>query len=958
MKHQTNLERAPSGFALVITLIMLALAAVITVGLLNTASTDRSSAKSISDRFQASLAIENGLEAAKRALTTDGNGNLTSRNDVFVITRVAPGPANPSAEDTTAHYYYLGQAQVGSANVIYYPLFSGGTPQTVATTAQPTFTAFDPSASTTAVNLPALLPDPAASPAQPLLPAVTTKWIDVVDPHAATGPKLRYCFWIEDLGGYIDANSAGNIFGKNAGGTADQTHTRDNSIIQPLIDAGTARPTNLIAMWTVLNPTSGDPAGTPQQADNQSIVSKRAALFTSETVKQAIVSSSAAAYLKKVSRHVVTGTRADSEQQVIPYGFSYPKEGTAKLDLNAKIGSKDVDGIASAIKDNLTSWASTRRGGFPYQALPDTAKAEDSYRRTIAANIIGYAQPIADLPIVGTDYRGQGAYPLVNEFYDYFDWKSSSDTGITVDITSWVELWNMSNQTISGEVKYTDYYRHRLPLGAYTFFDDNHDPEKPDPGEGVTGIPYPTQNVTMAPNELQLLKFGPATYTLTSGTIPPNTLPLLATSTGRYKLEWKSSSSATSVTVDQPLGGVRMERDDVYNPKNTSSQVPYKWNGTDSGFAYYAGVASFYDNPGDPRSAFYIAAPQASSDYTTSATLWSRNAKPTSTVPIRQEVKPSRWFDTGHDTNMISPIGLKDTVSPTTVPPANRPPIDSSKAPMFISGAGKLRSITELAQIYDPAQWKTTTSGNKWLDIDSASTADAHYGGGRNLRIGRREFTRFNVAGAKASELLDIFSAGARRETQGLVNLNTATRETLRALGAGLILDADPNIKAGTTTLPLTSPTNTDQGDKFADAVIMSRNSQPFIAVRQLADLQALDATGKPAKDASGNPIVFFGNPQLWDSAQPAPPNTTWEWNDTGTEEYFARIFDLASVRSRNFRLFVTGEYVDPRFPDASGNPKILSTAKKVYHVFLRPTRGSDGSISAQQVDVTYERDL
>ncbi|MFL6515583.1 MAG: hypothetical protein ACJ8M1_11235, partial [Chthoniobacterales bacterium] len=494
------MPRRQGGFALIVTLIMLVLAAVIAVGVLNNASTDRSSAKSVSDRLQASLAIQNGLEAAKRALTTDGNGNLTSKNDAFVITRVAAAAANPDAEDTTANYYYLGQAQPGSAKVIYYPLFSGGTSQTVATTAQPAFAAFDSSASTTAVNLPSLLPDPAASPSKPLLPAVTTKWVDVLDPNTPAGPKLRYCFWVEDLGGYIDASSAGNISGKNAGGTADQTHTRDSSIMQPLIDAGTAKATSLIAMWTVFNSTAPDPAGSPQQADNQSIVSKRAALVTSETVKQAIVSSSAATYLQKVARHLISGTRADSEQQVIPYGFTYPKEGTPKIDLNAKIGSKDVDGIASAIKDNLTSWASTRRGGFPYQASPDTAKAEDSYRRTIAANIIGYAQPVGDSPIVGSDYRGQGAYPLVNELYDYFDWKSSSDTGITVEITSWVEMWNMSNQTITGDVKFTDYYRHRLLLGAYTFFDDNHDPEKPDPGESIAspGIPFPVQTVTMS----------------------------------------------------------------------------------------------------------------------------------------------------------------------------------------------------------------------------------------------------------------------------------------------------------------------------------------------------------------------------------------------------------------------------------------------------------------------------
>jgi hypothetical protein len=277
---------------------------------------------------------------------------------------------------------------------------------------------------------------------------------------------------------------------------------------------------------------------------------------------------------------------------------------------------------------------------------------------------------------------------------------------------------------------------------------------------------------------------------------------------------------------------------------------------------------------------------------------------------------------------------------------------------MVISNAGKLKSVTELRHIYDPAQWKMPTTGDKWTDIDSTATADAHYGGGFTLKIGRQEFTSFNKDGVRSSELLDIFCAGPRRETRGLINLNTATRETLRALGAGLVLGADPNIKSGTVTPPLNPPTTTDQADKFADAVIVSRNRQPFITPRQLAQLQSLDATGKPATDSNGNPISFFGNPQQWEATQAAPPNSTWEWNDAGTEEYFARIFDLTSARSRNFRVFVTGQYVDPRFPDAAGNPKLLATAKKVYHVFLHPVRAADGSITSQQIDVTYERDL
>src|SRR5205809_2648621 len=64
---------APSsrgGFALVITLVMVALLAIIAIGVLTSVSLERVTAKSYEDRYQAELAVQNGLEAAKQTLVT------------------------------------------------------------------------------------------------------------------------------------------------------------------------------------------------------------------------------------------------------------------------------------------------------------------------------------------------------------------------------------------------------------------------------------------------------------------------------------------------------------------------------------------------------------------------------------------------------------------------------------------------------------------------------------------------------------------------------------------------------------------------------------------------------------------------------------------------------------------------------------------------------------------------
>jgi len=58
----------------------------------------------------------------------------------------------------------------------------------------------------------------------------------------------------------------------------------------------------------------------------------------------------------------------------------------------------------------------------------------------------------------------------------------------------------------------------------------------------------------------------------------------------------------------------------------------------------------------------------------------------------------------------------------------------------------------------------------------------------------------------------------------------------------------------------------------------------------------------------------------------------------------FAKIYNLAATRSRNFRVFVTGQSLDK-------NGNVLSTVTKVYQVFVKPNR--DPNTGAIQKDAT-----
>jgi hypothetical protein len=130
-----------------------------------------------------------------------------------------------------------------------------------------------------------------------------------------------------------------------------------------------------------------------------------------------------------------------------------------------------------------------------------------------------------------------------------------------------------------------------------------------------------------------------------------------------------------------------------------------------------------------------------------------------------------------------------------------------------------------------------------------------------------------------------------------------------------------------TTNPPLYSPMDTKVADRFADAVI---NSRPLLSTSALSAI----------RDSQGQ--LFFGNSNQYNSNtnQTAPT----EWNDPGREELFAKIYNLATTRSRNFRVFVTGQSLDK-------NGNVLSTVTKVYQVFVKPNR--DPATGAIQKDAT-----
>src|SRR6266700_6377552 len=279
----SQLAGSRRGFALVVTLVMVALMAVIAVGVFTSVSVERATATSYTNRYQAELAVQNGLQAAAKTLdaTPTGTSSITG-TDTFLVVR-ADGPAD--ANGNKAAYYYLSQPSTGSnPTITYYPLFSASTDPSTPTSQTTTIDLTAPfapavptpappansaaSESTSAWNaagtrrLPTLYPwgQPSPSPSGP-----SVKWVEMRDPQnpatppAHNLPYTRYAYWVEDLVGYLDASQVGG-----------QTRT-------------TGTDPREIAMFTIFDPAEQtDPGNTAATT----LINNRPLLFTVPTVQQ------------------------------------------------------------------------------------------------------------------------------------------------------------------------------------------------------------------------------------------------------------------------------------------------------------------------------------------------------------------------------------------------------------------------------------------------------------------------------------------------------------------------------------------------------------------------------------------------------------------------------------------------------------------------------------------------
>jgi len=854
------------GVALVTTVIVVAVLAVVAVAFMQSTTTDRLSSRSVANYNRAKLAAEAGLAVAEATLAR------AMTNDTFIVV------ANADRQ------MFVGNGISNSINFSYTPIFS--TVSNLSTAVSNIVTAAIPS-----TNVAGGILFTNAMPGGLSITSPAVSWVYLTDASGQT--NARFAYWVEDLGGKLDLSVVG------ATNASDRTNARRLTGTNPAE----------IALWSLFSTNS---PSDPGNAAATNLVGARSNLVTPATARlvEASVTTNILAELAANLRHDT------NEPELIPFGFRYVDEGQAKYNLNTNTRASAVAALAGIINRNLTGFG-TRGGGLP---------AAD-YVNNLAANIIDFVD--ADTtPAAGVGYRGVELLPFLNERMTQFVLQGPPvDAGrgrweIRFATTEYLEFWNLHNRT-SPAVALNFSFTNRQPLNysGLTNFNiaTNYTIDVP-------AMPPGSYFVTNSPTITNV--FGVTAFA------SPVTDPICTLVGNTRTIEY--TVAAGSAVYDRGSGSHYSDK--PFRPGDlVYFSASYPGLGSKLNIAGLAD-ADFLNSVGDPRATYYMTSggsprPQIQPSWLSGNTSFGgRNLQSgMSTARLSREVRMENWGDGGHS-------GTAGTRGSGTTPPAAGlfRASENDYAPARANPAtnGLLARITDLAGIFDPLQWGETNQSapwpnepGAWANLTSSATNSTAYAGGHSLRLGRPELTRFTNDGTRAAQLLDIFAAGTNTtgpvasRPAGRINLNTAGTSALRALAAGVFLTGD--------ALALSASGNGSNAvvpasavDDFVRAATNFRTQKPFYSPSQL------NMIGTDSVVVNWPTNAVFGN---------RTRQTITAGNDALIEEWFARVYPLATVRSRNFLVHVIGQALQ------TNGLGVISTERTAVQIYLQPMRDGAG---------------
>jgi len=982
-----NPDRRAAGFALPAILIITGALFILALAALWVTGTERGTARSFADHQRAELAASAGLDEIRSILNAE-----TANDDFLVIPSTLVRPVVAGRQPAPFLFIARGRADGKGYAFRYVPLFGSASapPETKQLTppqVEP-LVATDHDSCCDFINL-------------PYQDKVRTAWHMVRDEQ--NHPVARYVFWVEDLQGKLDPQLVGNLSGKG------QTHARTAYPfpapgLNPAPEAEDQAPLDQVALYAVDPAASSHNQGTLARIliRNRHLLLSPGSTLAAAGVSPPLVRDPgsgklAALTARAAEENLIANLHPYFERPLIPFvpGIAPARAGTPRVNLNALLAKPPdlaVDEMADTIRAALPDF-DQRKGGFP-----------EDYIKTLAANALDYADEDSEPRLKANEYRGLDAYPLLSEIALQVNYVGIADQNnrkiMTFRFKVFAELSNPTNQPASGAARLS--YEVALAMdgigsgvGGVPFDSPSLLDNPAIATHDLTRIDghYWSQEVAVSlqPNQYQSYLFADVTYRLNVGAaadpIPDDTPFSLTESRGAsgLSLMWNGK------TVER-IASILRQAGLIYSMKNGVVTGGFKVGTPDTITKaavpgdMYSDYPNMYYNLGDPRISHYLrSVPLDENAYPENSSPNRRNVRlgiykdDAPTKPkVYARMLPSEWPDGGHNAAVggWSP-GANDKTEMTD--PKFALPYDPEmrfSAPQMISNLGRFYSVSELGRVFDPvmhapafpdgemtatfrSKGKIPEPGGSWPDI-CISQPSPYYGGGNTLRIGRPEHPAFDLTsrpGMHAARLLDLFHTGLSRSDNpadragpvtrimGHVNVNTATRDTLRALAAGpLVMDprlarrtddnhlGAPVMAPPVTPLSLDAPTTSVAADRIADAIIRCR---PYASTADLARATESDGT------------AVFGNRSLYQE------DKRIEWTDAAAEEIFARVYQGTTVRSRNFRVWIVAQTLT-RPNGNSASPQVLAEVRKVHTLFADPgKRAADGSIIPRNFTTT-----
>ena len=977
-------RKSATGFALPAILVVVGALLILAVGILLVVGIERNTAHSFADRERANLAARAGLEDVK------GIFNLEATNDDFLVLQsTLAAPITTGSKPAPQLFLARGKALGNGYSYRYMPLFS----------------ASKAPAQNSLFAAPAVEPLVGAAADEyndfmtlPYNDKVRASWLPIKDEKDRT--VARYAYWVEDLQSRIDPTLAGNQKG-DSGAHQFNKYPFPAPGLNPAAASENETSLDRIGLYAIDGIATDDKPGDLEKT----LIRNRKVLVSPDSLLAAAGLVPPMARLKEenpkgkigqlsdaksrsVEEGLAAGLRSYKEQPVIPFvdGIAPTMAGQPKLNLNKLLatgGDAAVDEMAGLINKALPKFKD-RNPAFP---------APEDYVKTLAANAIDYADLDGNCTLKTGSYRGIDAFPLMSEFLMSFKWSSvrveKGRKYAIIEVTTYAELWNMTDKEIKDtdgqiEVSYETKYEFPLyPNPSVSLNDLTNATATLTESDGYRW--FPAFTVNLKPDQYKVVKCGTVIYKIDGGSSSGFILSPITmggeedgASKAGFRIKWNGK------IVDRSAGGVNRYGASMFYPgepaRDRYQQRIREFVPSHS----HRKTGVYKDNMGDARMSYYLQAPADQYKFPYNYSPNRRNLRfgnvyNGNTSAVYGRVMPSEWPDGGHNSEygsnaFFSTYGANDeSIAPDDARFFNAselPVPRQDEAPVRLSNLGRFYSATELGRVSDPLLWKVelpAVPNQPWGDIMSSTKPDADHGGGNTLRIGRPEHPRFappNDPGLHAVRWLDLFHAGISRsndnslregvvvEIEGNINLNTASRDALRALAAGP-LSMDPKLSTRTSEIhdktrlmappgkltTLSPPTITEQADRIADAIIRSR---PYAATSNLA----------LAKE--GTDMYVFGNRNLF------PETTKIEWADAAAEELFSRIYEASTVRSRNFRIWVVGQSLVPS-ASTTADRVVLAEVRKVFTVFADPgQRDASGAIDPTKAKLTilHENDF